>query len=144
MNTFDWRDEWAVGVPSMDRTHHEFVDCVNAMLQADDAGMSAALQAFIQHAKEHFAEENRAMQTSAYVSAGCHVDEHAAVLRSAGEVQAALEHGNCHIVRAFAQALAEWFPEHARVMDLGLARWLVQARLGGAPVVVRRRAADPL
>ena len=42
------------------------------------------------------------------------------------------------VVRAFAQALADWFPEHARVMDLGLARWLVQRQLGGSPIVLRR------
>lgn len=138
MSSFEWQDDWAVGLASMDHTHHEFVDCVDAMLRADDAGLGAALDAFTAHARCHFDEEDQAMRSSAYESAGCHVDEHAAVLRSAEEVLAAFNGGNHHVVRAFAQALADWFPEHARVMDLGLARWLVQRRLGGSPIVLRR------
>jgi hemerythrin len=141
MNSFEWQDDWAVGVPGMDDTHREFVDCVDAMLRADDAGLGAAMSAFTAHARRHFDEEDQAMRSSGYASAACHVDEHAAVLRSAQEVRAALDDGHHHVVRAFARALAEWFPEHARVMDLGLARWLVQRRLGGAPVVIRPLAA---
>jgi hemerythrin len=143
MNSFEWREEYSVGVAVMDDTHHEFVECVDALLQADDAGLPEALRAFVDHATAHFAQEDEDMQASAYESAGCHVDEHAAVLRSADEVRLALEQGRHEVVRAFAQALADWFPEHARVMDLGLARWLVQRRLGGSPVVIRARATLP-
>ena len=139
MNSFEWREEYSVGVASMDNTHHEFVECVDTMLRADDAGLAEALCAFTEHAGSHFGQEGRDMQASAYESAGCHVDEHAAVLRSAEEVRLALKQGRYDVVRAFAQALADWFPEHARVMDLGLARWLVQRRLGGSPVVIRPR-----
>jgi len=39
------------------------------------------------------------------------------------------------------RALADWFPEHVRVMDQGLARWLIQRQLGGSPVVLQRRPA---
>ena len=81
------------------------------------------------------------MRETSYGSAGCHVDEHAAVLKSVDEVRAALALGRTHVVRSFAQALADWFPQHATVMDMGLARWLVQNRLGGSPVVIRRREA---
>ena len=35
------------------------------------------------------------------------------------------------VVRSFAVALAEWFPEHAQVMDQGLARWLTELRTHG-------------
>ena len=137
---FEWRDEWSVGVDSMDETHHEFVSCVGAMLEASDGALADTLGAFVEHARRHFAEEDSAMRDTAYGSAGCHADEHAAVLKSAEEVQVALQHGHKHVVRAFAAALADWFPEHARVMDQGLARWLVQRRLGGSPVALRRRA----
>jgi hemerythrin len=141
MNSFEWHDEYSVGVAAMDDTHHQFVECVDALLQADDTELPEALRAFIDHARAHFAQEDEDMQASAYESARCHVDEHAAVLRSAEEVRLVLEQGRHEVARAFAQALADWFPEHARVMDLGLARWLVQRRLGGSPVVIRPHAA---
>jgi hemerythrin len=79
------------------------------------------------------------MRETAYGSAGCHIDEHAAVLRSLDEVRTMLADGRTEVVRSFARALVDWFPEHVRVMDQGLARWLVQRKLGASPVVIRRR-----
>lgn len=139
-DSFEWTDEFLVGHATMDATHHEFVECVDALMRVEDDALGAALEAFAAHARRHFAEEDQAMRGSAYESAGCHVDEHAAVLKSLDEVTGALAAGKYHVVRSFAYALADWFPEHARVMDLGLARWLTKQRLGGSPVVIRPRA----
>lgn len=137
---FGWREEYLLGHDAMDDVHREFVTCVDAMLRADGAALAPALESFAEHARRHFAEEDLAMRETAYGSAGCHIDEHAAVLKSLEEVRAALAQGRTQVLRSFAHALADWFPEHARVMDMGLARWLVQRRLGGAPVVIRPRA----
>jgi hemerythrin len=137
---FTWRDEFEVGHEDMDATHREFVSCVDALLGAANDELPARLAALAEHMKRHFAEEDEAMRRGAYNAGGCHVQEHAAVLKSLEEVQAALCEGRAAVVRAFAEALALWFPEHARVMDLGLARWLAQQRLGGAPILIRRRA----
>lgn len=136
---FAWDEGFLVGHGAMDDTHHEFVDCVDALLRAEDAQLSAALDAFEAHARRHFQEEDDAMRASAYGSAGCHVDEHAAVLNSLDEVRAELTCGRHEVVRGFARALADWFPQHAQVMDLGLARWLNQRRLGGSPVQIQKK-----
>ncbi|WP_176046413.1 hemerythrin domain-containing protein [Burkholderia sp. BCC1644] len=136
---FIWNDDYALGHGPMDDTHHEFVACVNALLTTPDDDLGRALDAFAAHAHSHFGDEDTAMRETAYGSAGCHIDEHAAVLQSTGEVRAALAEGRPQVVRAFARALAGWFPEHVRVMDQGLARWLVQQQLGASPVVIRRR-----
>jgi hemerythrin len=138
---FRWNDEYAVGHDSMDATHREFVECVDALLRAEDDALAAALEAFAHHVRAHFAEEDLAMRQTAYGSAGCHIDEHAAVLKSLQEVHEAFAEGKVQVVRGFARALADWFPEHARVMDMGLARWLVQRRLGGSPIVLHPRQA---
>ena len=138
---FTWQDEFEVGHDEMDATHREFVSCVDALLRAPDDELAARLEAFAEHARRHFAEEDEAMRRGAYDAGGCHIDEHAAVLRSLDQVRQALREGRPAVVRAFAEALADWFPEHARVMDLGLARWMAQQRLGGAPILVRRRTA---
>lgn len=138
---FSWDDAYALGHVEMDGTHREFVTCVDAMLQAADDDQAQALDAFETHARRHFAEEDRWMAHTAYGNAGCHVDDHAAVLKSLDEVRAALASGRHDVVRAFAWALADWFPEHARVMDQGLARWLAERRLGGSPVLIKPRTA---
>jgi hemerythrin len=136
---FAWRDDYALGHQTMDETHHEFVECVHALLNAADDQLASALKAFADHAQRHFDEEDVAMRETSYGSAGCHIDEHAAVLRSLDEVRAMLAQGHPEVVRSFARALVDWFPEHVRVMDQGLARWLIHRQLGAAPVVVFRR-----
>jgi hemerythrin-like metal-binding protein len=122
----------------MDHVHREFLDCVGALISCEEASLQSALDAFAVHAATHFGEEDRLMAATAFPSAGCHVDEHAAVLKSLGEVQRALAGGNDAVVRRFGSELASWFAEHAAAMDHGLARWVVQQRLGGAPVALHR------
>jgi hemerythrin len=142
MEALLWRSEYESGYAPMDEVHREFLDCVNTLLAGNDAVLKNALEAFAAHASAHFAEENRLMAATAFPSAGCHVDEHAAVLKSLDEVRHALSGGNCAVVRRFAAELARWFPRHASAMDHGLARWIVQQRLGGAPIAVRRAIAS--
>jgi hemerythrin len=136
---FMWRDEFELGHEDMDATHREFVSFVDALLRAADDELPARLDALAEHTKRHFGEEDEAMRRGAYNAGGCHVEEHAAVLKSLDEVRQAVREGRPAVARAFAEALADWFPEHARVMDLGLAQWMVQQRLGGAPIRIRRR-----
>ncbi len=134
-----WEDAYELGHREMDATHHEFVDCVNAVLRAAENEQAVALDALAAHLRRHFGDEDRWMAETAYGNAGCHVDEHAAVLKSLDEVREALAGGRHDVVHSFATALANWFPEHAQVMDQGLARWLAERRLGGAPVRLRTR-----
>ena len=68
----------------------------------------------------------------------CHIDEHAAVLRSADEVLALAEQGQLGPIRGFAAALVDWFPGHADYLDAALAHWMCKRQHGGKPVVVRR------
>ncbi|WP_242539760.1 bacteriohemerythrin [Trinickia mobilis] len=136
---FAWHDDYVLGHGTMDETHHEFVACVHTLLTTEDPNLGIALEAFAEHARRHFGDEDAAMRETAYGSAGCHIEEHAAVLRSLDEVRALLAEGRTEVVRSFARALVDWFPEHVRVMDQSLARWLVQRQLGASPVVIRRR-----
>lgn len=136
-----WTDALLLGHAAMDRTHREFVGLVQALFASRDAGLADALRAFIAHAQAHFGDEDRAMAETGFPAGDCHVDEHAAVLRSAHQVLALVEAGDAAIGREFAAELARWFPAHVAHLDSALAHWLVKRRHGGAPVVLRRAAA---
>ncbi len=140
--SFDWNDDLLVGDRQMDDNHREFVELVGAMLDASDDQFLQALQRFSEHATRHFGEEDHNIRSTAYPSGGCHVDEHAAVLASVSEVLALVAQGNIAIGRDLAAELARWFPEHTREMDQGVAKWMVQKRTGGAPIVIKKRAAE--
>ncbi|HRG72668.1 MAG TPA: hemerythrin, partial [Thauera aminoaromatica] len=42
---FTWSDRFLLGHRTIDDTHREFVDCVDALLRASDAEIPAALDA---------------------------------------------------------------------------------------------------
>jgi hemerythrin len=135
-------DSLHVGDTRMDATHAEFVALVNLMLEADEAALPAALDRFAEHARRHFGDEDRQMRETAYPSADCHLDEHAAVLASVEEVRAVVALGRREEARRLAAELARWFPEHTTHMDSGLAMWVIKRSTGGAPLVFRRHTPD--
>lgn len=133
-----WHDGLLLGYGPMDSTHEEFVQCVAALQRATDDELPTALASFADHAQRHFSEEDRWMEQTQFPARECHIDEHAAVLKSVGEVQALLAQGNTQVCRRLAQELANWFPGHADYLDSALAAWMCKQRLGGKPVVIRR------
>lgn len=135
-----WRDDFLLGYSPMDDVHQDFIGCVSATLHAEDADVPAAFGKLKQHLEAHFALEDRWMVETHFPPRQCHIDEHAAVMRSASEVDALLKReGNVANCRRFAQALLDWFPGHADLLDSALAHWMCKRTLGGKPVVLRRQ-----
>ncbi|HET8881787.1 MAG TPA: hemerythrin domain-containing protein [Solimonas sp.] len=139
---FVWTDRYKLGYERMDDTHRDFVEKVDALLRADDADLLARLDDFIAHADAHFGEEKEWMETTGFPAAGCHIDEHAAVMKSVHEVRALLssEPGERAInaTRSLARALIDWFPGHATYLDSALSAWMCKRVYGGKPVVFHK------
>ena len=133
-----WSDRLLLGFPDIDAEHREFVDCVQALQLAGADTVAQRLEAFAQHARKHFEAEDRWMQDTGFPPRQCHIDEHAAVLKSVAEVQALVAAGNTGIVKSLADELARWFPGHADHLDSALAAWLCKQRWNAKPVVIRR------
>lgn len=133
-----WSDAFLLGFGPMDATHEDFVRCVTAVQQATDADLPAAMDALARHLREHFSQEDQWMRETGFPPRDCHIDEHAAVLKSVEEVQALLADGDVNEPRRLANALADWFPGHADYLDSALSHWMCKQRLGGKPVVIRR------
>jgi hemerythrin len=141
-----WSDAFVLGYPAMDDSHREFVDDLRALLLAPDDGLAAALDVFGVHLASHFAREEGWMNGTEFPARQCHADEHAAVLKSVGEVQAMLADPaqasrRFRVARELAQELERWFPAHADHLDSALSHWMSRRAHGGAPVVLRRSAA---
>jgi hemerythrin len=135
---FSWNDMFLLGYAPMDEVHREFVDIVNALLNAPDAEVAGHLEAFARHAESHFEQEREWMEKTEFPARGCHVDEHEAVMKSVRGVQEIVAAGNFAEARSLAKALKDWFPGHADYMDSALAAWMSKRSYGGKPVVVRR------
>jgi hemerythrin len=142
----DWSDAFVLGYPAMDKSHREFVDDLRALLTAPDDGLGAALDSFANHLAGHFAREEGWMSATEFPARECHADEHAAVMKSVGEVQALLRDTaqssrRFLVARELALELERWFPAHTDYLDSALSHWMSRRAHGGAPVVLRRSAA---
>jgi hemerythrin-like metal-binding protein len=133
-----WSDAFMLGFGPMDDVHEEFVEIVSAMQQAKDEELAGLLETFTVHAKAHFDAENAWMVETDFPARACHIDEHAAVMRSVHQVRDRLAQGDYAVARRLADELASWFPGHADYLDSALAHWMCKRRLGGKPVILRR------
>jgi len=145
MNALTWTDDLRLDQPQMDRTHEEFVQRLAAARHALDQGQPeqalAAFDELLAHTVEHFAQEERWMQATGFAPENCHARQHASVLQVMREVmRLAREESRWEPMGLLIGELGQWFPQHARVMDAGLA--LHMAELGFDPVT--GTAARPL
>ncbi|KGG91279.1 MULTISPECIES: bacteriohemerythrin [Comamonas] len=136
--TLVWGDHLLMGHGPMDELHEEFVELIALLQTAEDSELPSLLQAMESHLQHHFAEEDQWMLSTGFPPRGCHIDEHAAVLKSVAEVRVKLAEGNILLCRDLTKALVDWFPGHATHLDSALAHWLSKQRFGGKPVVIRR------
>ena len=133
-----WSDNFLLGYVPMDELHKEFVELLDLLLQAPEEQVLTLLDALAKHTHEHFELENTWMERTQFPPRQCHMDEHAAVLKSINEVRALVTEKHYENVPSLAQALADWFPGHATHLDSALAHWMCKLSLGGKPVVLRR------
>ncbi|MPS96387.1 hemerythrin domain-containing protein [Comamonas sp.] len=136
--TLVWGDHLLMGNGPMDELHEEFVELIALLQTGEDSELPGLLQAMESHLLHHFAEEDQWMLSTGFPPRDCHIDEHAAVLKSVADVRIQLAEGHVALCRDLTRALVEWFPGHATHLDSALAHWLSKQRFGGKPVVIRR------
>ena len=115
-----------MGQPVMDDTHREFVEQLNRVAAAADAGVLPALDDFIAHTEVHFGQEEQWMDAIEFPPRGCHRGEHAKIIETVREVRRRVAAGDATLGRTLAEALAEWFPQHATSMDAILALYMTE------------------
>jgi len=135
-----WSDARLLGFTPMDEVHEEFYEIALRLVTCTDRNALAAIEAFETHAVSHFEQEDEWMRTTNFPPRDCHIDEHAAVLKSVRDVKAAVAAGQvgANVVHDFGLHLFGWFPGHADYLDSALAAWMTKLTMGGKPVVLRR------
>jgi hemerythrin-like metal-binding protein len=137
----------ALGDPKLDADHDELQRLIDRLAAAPPEGVVEALRALQAHATEHFGTEDAHLRIMKDGNAACHIDEHAAVLKSLEEVcvhvapEPASPRSQDMLAR-LVQELRRWLPEHVLEMDAAVATARTKERLGGAPVVLKLRAKD--
>ncbi len=118
MPVIEWTEDLAVGVPSIDEAHHQFVDLLNMLPGASDADFPGLFAKLAAHSQEHFAEEEQMMERSSFPVIDIHKAEHARVLAELEQVQQQLEEGDIAAARIYiTDQLSAWFVLHRNTMD---------------------------
>ena len=123
MSTLAWTEKLALNQPTLDSTHQEFVDHLNAFGTALDAGIDAlpAYHALLAHTEAHFAMEEDWMARCGFEPQNCHASQHAMVLNVMREaLRYANELNDREPLNILRTELAGWFPQHAEMMDAAL------------------------
>jgi hemerythrin len=133
-----------LGDPTLDTEHRELEQLITRLAEAPAEQMLGCLEALTAHAENHFAAEDRDLREMKSGDVSCHLDEHAAVLKSLHEVREILEANPAsersnNLVAGLSGELRRWLPEHVLAMDAGIANQRSKRRLGGLPVVISRR-----
>jgi hemerythrin len=140
-----------LGDPRLDQDHRRLLALSETLRQASpEAGAARqALAELREHAQAHFAFEDGELRALGGPDMQCHLDEHAAVLSSLAEVAEVLDDSATtaatvtHLTQSLAAELLRWLPEHVHYMDSAVALARARARLGAAPIRIRRKPQTP-
>ena len=135
-----WQDKLLVGHKQMDDEHQAFFHLIDALLIAPDQSIAPCLDEVIAHATHHFLQEDEWMCNLDFPARQCHMDEHAAVLRSAAGVKLRVRAGDHQAARLFSQELGAWFPPHVQHLDSALAAWICKLAWNAKPLVFHRQS----
>ena len=124
MPVMEWNESLVLDRGVMDDTHREFIGLLNRLADAPEADMLAVLDEFIAHTEAHFAQEQLWMEQMSFPPAECHAREHDGVLEVAREVRVRAAAGETGFGPVLAQAVAQWFANHAASMDNVLALYM--------------------
>ena len=120
-NGLNWTPQLYTGDARMDHTHEEFVVQLNRLLATPQDQQLPLYREFLDHTIEHFAQEERWMLATGFSEDNCHASHHATILETMRAVIPHFEGEDPEIITRLAEALVEWFPQHAASMDAGLA-----------------------
>ena len=124
MAVIEWKDQLAIDQGIMDDTHREFVDLLMRVANAPDENMASVIDEFIHHTEDHFAQEERWMESLEFPPLSCHRNEHQGVLQIAHEVRSRVANGETRFGKVLAEAVFEWFENHAASMDTVLSMYM--------------------
>jgi hemerythrin-like metal-binding protein len=129
MELITWRDEFSLGIPSVDYEHRELISLINELYENYTVhGSDVTTQDFLGelYAKiaSHFALEEKIMQERKYDQYREHKSEHEKLLDEIRDFMEDIENHHAFPEGVFRNLLEVWFLAHFKSMDARLHRFL--------------------
>lgn len=122
MSLIQWKDEFSVGVASVDLEHRNLIDLINDLhaLLGDEAGVekvTTMLGEIFAQISAHFALEERYMRETRYPHFPEHKKDHEALLDELRDIMDRVEDDGWYDEAALSDELSDWFTNHFRTHD---------------------------
>ena len=129
MPLLEWKDEFALGIPSVDHEHRELIQLVNETyghLSREQSEFTVVdfLGEIYAKISAHFALEERMMCEQSYDQYLDHKADHERLLDEIRDIMDYVEDESEFDEETFATKLGNWFSEHFKTKDARLHRSL--------------------
>jgi hemerythrin len=129
MNYLQWREEFSIGIDSVDFEHQELMNMINIIYaeldnRRDVEEIKQTMGEVHAEISAHFALEERIMRHARYVEFEEHKNDHENLLDQIRTMMDAIENDPEHALDDLSEALADWFRGHFVTFDARLHKGL--------------------
>jgi hemerythrin len=127
MSLIQWKDEFSVGVASVDIEHRDLIDLINDLHDLLREGATQVqvidlLGEIFAQISAHFALEEKFMRDTGYEAYPDHKGDHEALLDELRDIMDRVEDDGTYDEARLSRELEKWFTEHFRTHDALLHR----------------------
>lgn len=123
MAFFEWKEEYSVDVPSVDKQHQKLVEMLNDLHEsrrngtATPTGTKKTIESLIAYVITHFNYEEQLMREHGYPEYEEHKRKHILMAKRVDEFASALEQGTTQSSAELAAFLKDWLQKHIQGTD---------------------------
>jgi len=130
-NYVEWKDEYSVGIDSIDQQHRKLLHLINQLQTAVEYSTGEefereALNELVDYTKTHFTYEEGLMEQNAYPDFEPHKAQHEAMIKKVGEVLAEYEQDHDTAMTNAAAFLKDWLINHINGTDKQYSSFLIE------------------
>ena len=131
MSMFDWKNDYSVGYIEIDTQHKRLFQLAQELHDAMAKGhgkdaLSRTLSNLVAYTKQHFACEEKLMQTHRYPDYHAHKAQHDALTQQVVQFQKDFEAGHGTVTIDLMTFLRDWLSHHIGQTDRNVAAFLKQ------------------
>jgi hemerythrin len=122
MALFDWKEEYSVGVPTIDEQHKKLIAIINRLHEAMLAGsaskvMDGIFAELLDYTVYHFSTEEKLFQQHQYPQTSVHTNKHIDLTKTAQQLQSDFASGKTRITLDTMNFLKDWLNDHILQVD---------------------------
>lgn len=126
MSEFLWKEEYSVGIPSIDKQHQGFVALMDIDINATPESLQTPfVDKLANYAKEHFTYEEDLFQKYAYPDEATHKQEHEQFILRVAAFRTRINQGNKIPLFDFYQFYTDWLVKHIAGEDKKYSDFLI-------------------